>query len=226
MTRVGVVLAGCGVMDGSETQEAVLTLYFLDRAGAEVICIAPDINQLDVVNHLDGESSDETRNVLEESARIARGEISDIRDIKASNLDALIFPGGYGAAKNLCNFATKGADCAVNPEVERLIKEMRKEGKPMGFICIAPVIAAKVLGAKVTIGNDKDTAAAIEKMGGKHVVRDVGEIAFDKKNKVVSTPAYMLGPTISKVALGIEKLVHRIMLIDVKIDPPIVIWDD
>ena len=211
MKKVGVVLAGSGVMDGSEIHEATLTLYFLDRAGAEIVCMAPDVEQRDVVNHLKGEPSNETRNVLVEAARIARGNIKDIKEIKASDLDALIFPGGYGAAKNLCDFAIKGADCTVNPEVERLIKEMHEAGKPMGFICIAPVIAAKVLGAEVTIGNDKDTAAAIEKMGGKHVVRNVDDIAFDEKNNVVSTPAYMLGPTISKVALGIEKLVNKVL---------------
>ncbi len=211
MKKVGVVLAGSGVMDGSEIHEATLTLYFLDRAGAEIVCMAPDVEQKDVVNHLKGEPSNETRNVLVEAARIARGNIKDIKEIKASDLDALIFPGGYGAAKNLCDFAIKGADCTVNPEVERLIKEMHEAGKPMGFICIAPVIAAKVLGAEVTIGNDKDTAAAIEKMGGKHVVRNVDDIAVDEKNNVVSTPAYMLGPTISKVALGIEKLVNKVL---------------
>lgn len=211
MAKVGVVLAGSGVMDGSEIHEAVLTLYFLDRSGAEIVCMAPDVNQLDVVNHLKGEPSDETRNVLVEAARIARGDIKDIKEIKASGLDALIFPGGYGAAKNLCNFAVKGADCIVNPEVERLIKEMHEAGKPIGFICIAPVIAAKVLGAEVTIGSDKDTAAAIEKMGGKHVIREVEDIVFDGKNNVVSTPAYMLGPSISKVALGIGKLVDKVL---------------
>jgi enhancing lycopene biosynthesis protein 2 len=211
MAKLGVVLAGSGVMDGSEIHEATLTLYFLDRSGAEIVCMAPDVDQLDVVNHLKGEPSDETRNVLVEAARIARGDIKDIKEIKASGLDALIFPGGYGAAKNLCNFAVKGADCTVNPDVERLIKEMHEAGKPIGFICIAPVIAAKVLGAEVTIGSDKDTAAAIEKMGGKHVIREVEDIVFDEKNNVVSTPAYMLGPSISKVALGIEKLVDKVL---------------
>lgn len=211
MAKVGVVLAGSGVMDGSEIHEAVLTLYFLDKAGAEIVCMAPDVDQMDVINHLKGEPSDETRNVLVEAARIARGDIKDIKEIKASGLDALIFPGGYGAAKNLCNFAVKGADCIVNPDVERLIKEMHEAGKPIGFICIAPVIAAKVLGAEVTIGSDKDTAAAIEKMGGKHVIREVEDIVFDGKNNVVSTPAYMLGPTISKVALGIGKLVDKVL---------------
>ena len=211
MTKAGVVLSGCGVYDGSEIHEATLTLYFLDRAGVEIICLAPDINQLEVVDHLSASTVSGTRNVLTESARIARGDIKDIKEVKANDIDALIIPGGLGAAKNLCDFAVKGADCRVNPEVERLIKETHEAGKPIGFICIAPVIAARVLGATVTIGNDKDTAAAIEKMGGKHVVCGVDEIAVDEQNKVVSTPAYMLGPTIAKVASGIEKLVARVL---------------
>jgi enhancing lycopene biosynthesis protein 2 len=210
MAKVGVVLAGCGVFDGAEIHEAALTLFFLDRAGAEIICMAPNVDQMDVVNHIKGESSvGEKRNVLIESSRIARGVIRDMKDVTSADLDALVFPGGFGAAKNLCNFALKGPDCAVNPEVERLIKEMHGAKKPIGFICIAPVIAAKVLGSfnpRLTIGNDPDTAGAIEKLGGEHVACTVDNIVVDTKNKVVTTPAYMLGPSISKVALGIEKL--------------------
>lgn len=211
MTRVGVVLSGSGVYDGSEIHEATLTLFFLDRAGAEIVCIAPDTMQAEVINHLSGKPAAEKRNVLVESARIARGSIKDIKQVKAHDLDAVIFPGGLGAAKNLSDYAVKGASCTVNPEVVRLVKEMHEAGKPMGFICIAPVIAARVLRATVTIGSDQNTALAIEKMGGRHVISRVSEIAVDEKNKVVSTPAYMLGPTISKVALGIEKLVARVL---------------
>ncbi len=214
MARVGVVLSGCGVFDGAEIHEATLTLYFLDRAGAEIVCMAPDIDQMHAVNHIKGEPTGEKRNVLVESSRIARGVIKDIKDVKAADLDALVFPGGFGAAKNLCDFAVKGADCAVNPQVERLIKEMHAAKRPIGFVCIAPVIAAKVLGShkpELTIGNDKDTAEAIEKMGGKHVGSPVENIVVDRKNKVVTTPAYMLGPTISKVAQGIEKLINEVL---------------
>jgi enhancing lycopene biosynthesis protein 2 len=215
MTKVGVVLSGCGFLDGSEIHEATLTLYFLDRAGAEIIRMAPDINQLHVIDHSSSEVAEgEIRKVLIESARIARGEIKKMEEIKADDLDALIFPGGYGVAKNLSDFAVKGVQCTVNPEVERLIKEMKGAKKPLGFICIAPVIAAKVLGEanpQLTIGNDKDTATAIEKMGGKHIVCEVDGIAIDEENKIVSTPAYMLGPTIYKVSLGIEKLVAKVL---------------
>lgn len=214
MARIGVILSGCGVFDGAEIHEAALTLFFLDRAGAEIVCMAPNVEQFDVVNHLGGEGYSEKRNVLVEAARIARGDIRELKDVDATMLDGLIFPGGYGAAKNLCNFAVKGADCTVHPEVEGLIKAVHKAKKPIGFMCIAPVIAAKVLGSfspQITIGNDKDTAAAVEKMGAKHVVSAVEDIVVDQNNLIVTTPAYMLGPSIAKIGLGIEKLVNEVL---------------
>jgi len=214
MARVGVVLSGCGVFDGAEIHEATLTLLYLDRAGAEIICMAPNIDQMDVVNHVKGEAAGEKRNVLVEASRIARGNIKDMKDVKAADLDALIFPGGFGAAKNLCNFAVKGPDCAVHPDIERLIKEMHTAKKPIGFACIAPVIAAKVLGSyapKLTIGTDEGTAGAVEQMGGKHIKAPVDKVIIDEKNKIITTPAYMLGPTISKVAQGMEKLVEEVL---------------
>jgi enhancing lycopene biosynthesis protein 2 len=214
MAKVGVVLSGCGVFDGAEIHEAALTLLYLDKAGSQIICMAPDADQADVINHMKGEAAGEKRNVLIESSRIARGDIKNIKEVKAADLDALVFPGGFGAAKNLCSFALKGADCTVNVDVERLVKEMHSAKKPIGFICIAPVIAARVLGSfhpQLTIGSDKDTADAIEKMGGKHVASPVENIVVDQKNKIVTTPAYMLGPSISKVARGIEKLIHEVL---------------
>lgn len=210
MTRVGVILSGCGVYDGSEIHEATLTLLFLDRAGVEIVCAAPDI-ETEVVDHATGKPTGEKRSVLAEAARIARGPVRDIRELKARDLDAVIFPGGFGAAKNLCDFAAKGADCAVHPEVTRLVREMRAAGKPMGFICIAPVMAARLLGARVTIGSDPATAAAIQQMGGKPVKAAVEDIVVDPEQKVVTTPAYMVGPTISRVAVGIEKLVAEVL---------------
>jgi enhancing lycopene biosynthesis protein 2 len=213
--KVGVVLSGCGVYDGAEIHEAVVTLLTLGKAKAQVICMAPDITQLHVINHLKGEeSTGESRNVIVESARITRGDVKDIKDITANDIDALIFPGGFGAAKNLCDFALKGKDCMVNQEVERLVREMYEAKKPMGFVCIAPVIAAKVLGEHgpmLTIGSDEGTAAAIEAMGGKHVAKQVDEIAVCEGTRIVSTPAYMLGPGISDVAAGIEKLVYKVL---------------
>lgn len=213
--RVGVILSGCGFLDGAEIQEATLTLLYLDRAGAKVTPIAPDVEQMHVVDHTRGQpASGERRNVLAEAARISRGQITEIAKVKGADLDALILPGGYGAAKNLSSFAVDGKGLQVHKEVERLVREMADAGKPIGFICIAPVIGAKVLGSRgvrLTVGNDPETAAAIQSLGATHVNAPVDEIVVDEKNRVVSTPAYMLGPTIAPVGKGIEKLVDKVL---------------
>lgn len=214
MAKIGVLLSGCGVNDGSEIHEAVITLLTLDRAGAETVCMAPDVDQLDVVNHLTGEATGEKRNVLVESARIARGNIKDINKVQAADIDGLIIPGGFGAAKNLSNFAVKGKDAVVNEDVKRLLNDMVSAGKPVGAICIAPATLAKALERKnpeVTIGNDIGTANAIEAMGGRHKECSVDMIHVDSNNKLVTTPAYMLGPGIKDVAVGIEKLVNKVL---------------
>ena len=214
MATIGVLLSGCGVYDGSEIHEAVLTLLALDRAGAKVQCLAPDMEQRDVVNHLTGEPVAESRNVLVESARIARGNIKDIREISATDIDGLIIPGGFGAAKNLSDFAFEGASAQVHPEVKRLLNEMADAGKPIGAICIAPATLVKALADRhpeVTIGSDLATAAAINSMGGKHCDCAVDEIHVDARLKIVTTPAYMLGPGIKDVAAGIEKLVIELI---------------
>ena len=212
--KVGVLLSGCGVFDGTEIHEAVLTLLALDRAGAEITCMAPNEEQFHVINHLTQKETDEKRNVLVESARIARGEIKDLKEVNASDLDALIIPGGFGAAKNLSNFAVKGADASVYPEVKRILEEMVSADKPIGAICIAPATLVKALSDKnpeVTIGSDQDTASAIEAMGGRHITCAVDMIHVDEKNRIVTTPAYMVGPGIKEVAVGIEKLVGQII---------------
>jgi len=216
MARIGVCLSGCGVNDGAEIHESVITALTLDRAGAEIIYTAPDVEQTKVVNHLTGEELNETRNVLVESARIARGEITDLGKLTSDDLDALIFPGGFGAALNLCDFALKGADCHIHPEVKRIIQEMLAAQKPLGFICIAPALFARAvknidMTAKITIGNDKATANQIEKLGSQHEICSVDDCIVDEENKIVSTPAYMLAGNISEAASGIEKLVHQIM---------------
>lgn len=213
MPKVGVVLSGCGVFDGSEIHETTLTLLNLDKKGVEIIIMAPNIEQKDVINHLNQEPLNEKRNVLIESARIARGNVVDIKNVKAEEIDALIFPGGFGAAKNLSDFATKGEDCQLNPDVERLIKDMHKLGKPMGFICISPVLAAKALGGKVqvTIGNDPNVSKAIEKMGAYHIECPSDMAVVDSKNKVVSTPAYMLASSIKELESGIKMLVKNVL---------------
>lgn len=212
--KIGVVLSGCGVYDGSEIHEAVLTLLAIDRNGAESVCMAPDM-ELAEVDHLAGQPTGAKRNVLVESARIARGTITDIAKIKAADLDAIIFPGGFGAAKNLCDFALKGADASVQPEVARLLKEMAAAKKPIGAICIAPALIAAVLGKEygpeLTIGNDAGTAAAINATGSVHRNCPVRELVVDSKSRIVTTPAYMLAGCISEAADGIEKAVKAVI---------------
>lgn len=214
MKKIGVVLSGCGVGDGSEIHEAVFALLAIDRNGAESVCLAPDAD-FPETNHLTMQETGAKRNALMEAARIARGNIRNISEIKASDIDGIIFPGGYGAAKNLCDFASKGAEAAVHPEVARLIKEVAAAGKPIGAICIAPALIAAVLGKELaptlTIGNDAGTAAEMEKAGAKHQECPVSELVIDKKNKIVSTPAYMLATRISETCDGIEKCVKEVI---------------
>jgi enhancing lycopene biosynthesis protein 2 len=185
----------------------------LDKAGAEMIVIAPNIDQLHVINHATGEEMDDSRNVLIESARISRGNIEDIAGITSKGLDALIFPGGFGVAKNLSDYAMAGMECSVNPDVLRLSREVHNDGKPIGVICIAPAIMAKILAGEteLTIGFDEQTASDIDAMGAKHVLCPVDEIVVDKEKKVVSTPAYMEAKSIKEAASGIEKLVAEIL---------------
>lgn len=211
--KVAVILSGCGVYDGTEIHESVLTLLRLDQRGAQVQCFAPNIPQLHVVDHYSGDEMDETRNVLIESARIARGKIKDVRELHVADFDALILPGGFGAAKNLSDFAISGALCTVQPDVLVATQAFAKAGKPVGLMCIAPALAAKIFGHGVhcTIGSDHETAAALQQMGAMHEECPVGEIVVDDSHRLVTTPAYMLAGSISEAASGINKLVDRIL---------------
>jgi len=213
--KIGVILAGCGVYDGSEIHEAVLTLLALDRHGAEAVVCAPSVAQMHVVNHLTGQPEPgAARNVLVESARIARGKVRDVAQVHAAELDGLIVPGGFGAAKNLCDFAVKGKDCHAEPGVARLIRDVHAQKKPIASVCIAPALIARVLGAEgpsLTIGNDPGTASALEAMGARHVECPVRETVVDRERKLISTPAYMLAHRISEAADGIEKTVATLL---------------
>ncbi|QXH51724.1 isoprenoid biosynthesis glyoxalase ElbB [Pseudomonas fakonensis] len=211
--KVAVILSGCGVYDGAEIHESVITLLRLDQRGAQVQCFAPNIAQLHVIDHLTGKEMPESRNVLVESARIARGEVKDIREAKAEDFDALIVPGGFGAAKNLSNFAVEGAECSVNADLLALAEAFAEACKPVGLICISPALAAKIYGPGVvcTIGKDAGTAAAVVKMGGTHEECDVHDIVEDVQRKLVTTPAYMEAKSISEAASGIYKLVDRVL---------------
>ncbi|XP_061092192.1 glutamine amidotransferase-like class 1 domain-containing protein 3, mitochondrial [Conger conger] len=218
--RVAVVLSGCGVYDGTEVHEASAVLVHLSRAGAKVQMFAPNVDQMHVVNHAIGKPTEEKRNVLQESARIARGDVTDLSKLDVSGHDALIIPGGFGVAKNLSTWATQGKDCSVQPEVEKAIKSFHKAGKPIGLCCISPVLAAKTLpGCEVTVGHDSEcekwpyaqTACTMKEMGCKHVNKNVGEVHVDVKNKLVTTSAFMCNAPIHEIFDGVGVMVTDVL---------------
>ncbi|XP_029937523.1 glutamine amidotransferase-like class 1 domain-containing protein 3A, mitochondrial [Myripristis murdjan] len=218
--RVAVVLAGCGVFDGSEIHEASAVLVHLSRGGASVKIFAPNIDQMDVVDHLKGAPSEEKRNVLVESARLARGDIQELSKLSVQDFDAIVLPGGFGAAKNLCTWAVQGKDCSVNEEVKAALQAFHSQGKPIGLCCISPVLAAKVFpGCEVTVGLEKDdkypntagTAEAITQLGCKHVNKSVSESHVDEKNKVVTTCAFMCNAPLHEIFDGIGAMVQDVL---------------
>jgi enhancing lycopene biosynthesis protein 2 len=213
MKKIAVILAGCGVYDGAEINEAVLTLLHIAKAGATYQCFAPDIEQMHTINHLSGEPMSQNRNVLVEAARIARGDIKPLTDLDATHFDALILPGGFGAAKNLSDFAVKGTLAQLQPDIKTACQQFAIMAKPAGYICIAPAMIPLIYnaGAKVTIGNDPDTASAINTLGAEHISCAVDDIVIDEQHKLVSTPAYMLAESILEADAGIEKLVKAII---------------
>ncbi len=212
--NIAVLLSGCGVFDGAEIYESVITLLELDKAGATAICMAPDIPQLKVVNHLTNSQMDEKRNVLVEAARLARGKILNIKNVNVNDYDALILPGGFGAALNNCNFAIEGANGKVDPQVAKLVNSFFTAGKPIGAMCIAPALLALALkgeAVKLTIGSDQGVAGIIQTLGHQHINCQSSEIAVDEKFKIVTTPAYMTATSISEAAAGITKLVKKVI---------------
>ena len=212
MKKFAVVLSGCGVFDGAEIHEATLTMLAIMKQGAQYTLFAPDVDQHHVVNHITGEEMNEKRNVLVESARIARGAIQNLKAYSPSEFDGLIFPGGFGAAKNLCDFAFKGADCKVNDDVASAVGKTLDAGKPIGALCISPVILAKIIGeGDMTIGQDKGTAEAIEKMGASHKNTDHGEVVVDEEYNIFTTPCYMLDANILDIEKGAVNIVKAML---------------
>lgn len=210
--KFAVVLSGSGVFDGAEIHESTLTLYAILKNGGSYEIFAPDIPQHHVVNHINGEEMNETRNVLIEAARIARGNIKPLSEFNEKDFDAIIFPGGFGAAKNLSSFAFDGVNCSVNKDVESSIKQMADAKKPIGALCISPVILAKILGDVVlTIGQDAGTAEAVASMGATHRKTNHGEVVVDSRHKVVTTPCYMLDANIVQIAEGADNVVKTMM---------------
>ena len=214
-----VVLSGCGVFDGTEIHEAVLTMLAIDEAGADYQCFAPNTWQARTIDHFTGHAvaiagDEDNRNVLAESARIARGQIKDLKDFNAKNFDAIVFPGGFGAALNLSDFAVKAGDCDVNVEVKRAIEESFDEGLVIGAMCIAPAVIARILGKhhiKVTIGNDSKVASGLQKMGAIHENKSATDVCVDVENKIVTTPCYMLANSIKDIAAGTHNLINEMI---------------
>jgi len=213
--RVGVILSGCGVQDGAEIHESVLTLLALDKADVQAVCMAPNRDQMHVIDHTSGNTLPESRNVLVEAARIARGDIADMASVDPATLDAVILPGGFGAAKNLCTFAVDAADCSVDPQVERIVRAVHSAGKPILALCISPAIVAAVFGKElhpvITIGQDAGTAAALEQMGARHQSAATTEVVIDDTNNLISTPCYMSATRIRDVATGINNAVSELL---------------
>lgn len=210
--KVAVVLAGCGVFDGAEIQEAVLTMLAIARQGGTYQCFAPNSPQNHVINHLTGqEEHGATRNVLIEAARIARGNVKDLREFKAADYDAILFPGGFGVAKNLCTFALDGPECHVNSDAERVIREVHEAGKPIGALCIAPALIARVLkGVTVTIGDNREVSDGLESMGATHITAGHGDVVIDHDARLATTPCYMLDGTIDQIATGADAVVAAV----------------
>lgn len=210
--KAAIVLAGCGVMDGAEIHEAVMTMYAIDKNGGSYQIFAPDVAQHHVVNHITGEEMKESRNVFIESARIARGKIRELTEYRAEEFDALFFPGGFGVAKNLCTYAFDGPDCHVDRIVEQVVLKTHRARKPIGALCISPVLITKILGrVTVTAGSDENTAADIGKLGGIHENKTHGEVTIDRENLVVTAPCYMLEATLSEIAADTEAVVKAVL---------------
>ncbi len=212
MKKFAVILSGNGVFDGAEIHEATLSLFFIKQNGADYEIFAPNIDQHHVINHITGQEMDEKRNVLVESARIARGDIKDLKDLNPVMFDALLFPGGFGAAKNLSSFAFDGPDCKINADVEKSVLAMHKAGKPIGALCISPVLLAKILGKiELTIGRDQGTADAVTTLGATHKNADHGEVVIDEKNNIFTTPCYMLDADIAQIGEGAENIIKAML---------------
>jgi len=213
MIKLAVVLSGSGVFDGSEINEAVLTLLSIEESNASYACFAPDIQQMHVVNHLTGEVSlGEVRNVLVESARIVRGDVKPLSALEAGDFDALIVVGGFGVAKNLSNFATNGTEFTAIEEFIDIATEFKLLSKPVGYMCIAPVLLTKIYNnVTLTIGSDTNTAKTLAVLGAKHENKTVDDVSIDLENKVVTTAAYMLANNLIEAKVGIKKLINTVV---------------
>jgi enhancing lycopene biosynthesis protein 2 len=210
--KFAIVLSGCGVYDGAEIHEAVMTMYAVKSNGGTYQVFAPNVMQYHVVNHITGEAMKESRNVLVESARIARGRIKPLVEYRVSDFDALVFPGGFGVAKNLCSYAFDGTEMKIDRVVEKAVRDTHAAGKPIGALCISPVLITKIIGSvEVTTGSDASAASDITAMGGVHKTSGHGEVVIDKKNRIVTSPCYMLDAEITDIAKGADNTIKALI---------------
>ncbi len=222
--KIGILLSGCGVYDGAEIQEAVLSMLAIEELGAEYICIGINANQHHVINHLSGEEMPEERNMMIEAARISRGEIVDIKSIQPVDIDALVIPGGFGSAKNLTKWAFNGADGAIMPEVKLLLVNLINVGKPIAALCVSPILLAKALEnssikSTLTVGTTfekspydiQSFSTEIEKTGAIHTLKTVREIEIDIENKIISAPCYMMNASILEVKKNITSAIQALI---------------
>jgi enhancing lycopene biosynthesis protein 2 len=221
--RIGVLISGCGVYDGAEIQEVVLTLLAIEEMGAEAVCISIDEPQHHVVNHLTGEELPESRNMMIEAARISRGKVSEIGQIAPSDIDGLVIPGGFGSAKNFTDWAFRGPEGIINPKVKLLIVNMINIGKPIAALCVSPVVVAKALegsslNPSLTIGSDKEASpydissfsVGLEQTGATIAMKSVREILVDTENKIITAPCYMMDASITDVRKNIRSAVEAL----------------
>jgi len=216
MKHIAVVLCGSGYKDGSEIRESVLTLLALSHQGAHFTCFACDDFQYDVVNCLTGETvANEKRHMLIESARIARGDVRPLTELNVKNFDGIIFPGGFGAAKNLCTFAFHGSSGSVRADVQSILDSFYQSKKPIGAICIAPAILALAFrnkGLTLTVGAAGETADEIIKLGHKHQACRADECVVDRTHRMATCPAYMYDDApLADIYRGIEGVVKAVL---------------
>ncbi|MBM65721.1 MAG: isoprenoid biosynthesis protein ElbB [Myxococcales bacterium] len=213
--RIGFVLSGAGVFDGAELHESVLCLLALDRGDAEVIFMAPDKDQFHVVDHQSGTPAEgERRSVLSEAARLARGPVRPLAEVSADEVDAILMPGGFGAAKNLSTWAFSGAAGEVDGDLQRLLGAVHGQGKWIAACCIAPAILARVFGGdgvKVTLGTSDQDAAEVEKTGAQHERCSVEQVCIDEEHRLITTPAYMEAARIRELEPGISDMVGHLL---------------
>jgi enhancing lycopene biosynthesis protein 2 len=215
MKKVCMILSGSGVFDGTEIHEAVLSILYLQQSNIEIVFAAPDIPQTDVINHISGQEIQESRNVLIESARIARGQIVNLKDIDVEDIDGLFFPGGAGSVKNLCTFMKEGPECSVNVDIQNLVSACLDKQKPIAALCISPVLIARICmlkgisGIRMTVGNtNHQIIGMLSRMGMEHILCESYNYEIDTNYRIFSSPAYMNDGNISEISSGILRLVN------------------